>query len=94
MPIAETTPQPASSNVVMELLIGMSVTVNNVHTFIVEESHRVIDHVNSEMQKLHDRLNQLDSIVQKLQSILSAPVLDVDPISAVAPAKTNSPSGV
>lgn len=93
-PATEATPLAASQNAAIKLFVGLSATVNNLHTFIAEDSQRVIDHVNAEMHMLHDRLNQLDSNIQKLQSILSLPTLAVAPFFIVAPSKTSSPSSV
>lgn len=74
--------------------MGVSATVNNLHSFITEEVQRVIDHVNSEMVKVCSRLDKLDSEVQKLQSVSSPPAIAAAPIYAVAPVKPSSPSEV
>lgn len=44
-------------NTVVELLVGVSAIVNNLHTFVAEEAQCIIDHVNTELHKLHGCLD-------------------------------------
>lgn len=75
-----------------ELLIGVSSTVYNLHTFIAEEVQGVIDHVNTEVHKVHSLLDQLDFSVKQLQSALSPPAIVVAPIFVAAPTSTVDPA--
>lgn len=71
------------------LLIGISVSLTGLHTYLTEELNRLStlrEYMSEEFAKLHGRVVHIESTIAKLQSLVKPHPLPAQPISIVPPA--------